>query len=79
MSEDALHGADAPYYFQRNIVMSKLHFWMETIRQIYPNHVSEYYSDEQVTVYKIEQDAYFTLNLSVDYKQLARESAGEIK
>ncbi|BDF04974.1 pilus assembly protein [[Clostridium] hylemonae] len=79
VSEDALHGADAPYYFQRNIVMSKLHFWMETIRQIYPNHVSEYYSDEQVTVYKIEQDAYFTLNLSVDYKQLAKESAGEIK
>lgn len=76
---DKMHGADAPYYFQRDVVMSKLHYWMETIRQIYPNHVSEFYEDEQVIVYRIEQDTYFTLNLSVDYKQLARESAGDAK
>lgn len=73
-SVDALHGADAPYYFSRDIVMSKLHFWMEAIKQIYPNHVSVFYKDDMSTVYKIEQDAYFTLNLSVDYKTLAKES-----
>ncbi|KMZ55352.1 hypothetical protein [Dorea sp. D27] len=73
-SRDAMHGADAPYYFQRDAVMSKLHYWMETVKLIYPNHVTLHYQDDQVTVYKIEQDAYFTLNLSVDYKQLAIES-----
>lgn len=76
--EDDLHGEDAPYYFQRNIVMSKLYFWMETIKQIYPNHVSVYYKDEQTTVYRIRQDAYFTLNLSVDYKRLAMEGEEDI-
>ena len=69
-----LHGADAPYYYQRDVVMSKLHYWMEAVKKIYPNHVSEYYQDETVTVYKITQDPYFTLNLSVDYKQLAADS-----
>lgn len=78
-TEDGLHGADAPYYFQRNIVMSKLYYWMETIKQIYPNHVSVYYKDEQATVYRIRQDAYFTLNLSVDYKRLAMESEEDTK
>ena len=71
-----LHGADAPYYYQRDVVMSKLHYWMEAVKQIYPNHVWEYYSDETVTVFKISQDPYFTLNLSVDYKKLAEEEVG---
>ena len=35
-----------------------------------------YYSDETVTVFKISQDPYFTLNLSVDYKKLAEEEVG---
>lgn len=73
---DGLHGADAPYYFQRDVIMSKLHYWMETIKQIYPNHVTEYYSDETVTVYKITQDPYFTINLSVDYKKMAENIIG---
>ena len=48
----------------------------EPVKQIYPNHVWEYYSDETVTVFKISQDPYFTLNLSVDYKKLAEEEVG---
>ena len=67
---DALHGADAPYYYQRDIVMSKLYYWMENIKDAYASHVSEYYRDEQVVVYKIEQDPYFLLNLALDYKSV---------
>lgn len=70
---DSIHSLDAPYYFQRDILMSKLYYWIETVRQIYPNHVSIYYEDEQVCVYKIEQDPYFTINLFVDYKVLAKK------
>ncbi|NCC02294.1 MAG: hypothetical protein EOM34_16885 [Clostridia bacterium] len=73
--EDGLHGADAPYYFQREVVMSKLYYWIKAIQQIYPKHVAIFYEDEQVTVYKITQDPYFTLNLSVDYKTLAEKDA----
>ncbi len=69
-----IHALDAPYYFQREILMSKLHYWMETVRQVYPNHVTEFYEDEQVCVYQIKQDPYFKLNLAVDYRVLAKES-----
>ncbi len=67
---DELHGADAPYYYQRDIVMSKMYYWMEAMKDVYASHVSEYYRDEQLVVYKIEQDPYFLLNLSVDYKSI---------
>ena len=70
---DELHGADAPYYFQRDIVMSKMYYWMEAIKDVYASHVSEYYRDEQMVVYKIEQDPYFLLNLAVDYKSIAEK------
>lgn len=69
-----IHGLDAPYYFQREILMSKLFYWMQTIRQVYPNHISQFYEDEQVCVYQIKQDPYFKLNLAVDYRILAEES-----
>lgn len=70
---DELHGADAPYYFQRDVVMSKMYYWMEAIKDVYASHVSEYYRDEQLVVYKIEQDPYFLLNLAVDYKSIAEK------
>ncbi len=73
LEQDEIHSLDAPYYFQRETLMSKLHYWIWAVSLIYPNHVSVFYEDEQVCVYKIEQDPYFMLNLSVDYKILANE------
>lgn len=75
---DELHGADAPYYYQRDIVMSKMYYWMEAMKDVYASHISEYYRDEQVVVYKIEQDPYFLLNLSLDYKSMI-EGDGDTK
>lgn len=76
VSEDGLHGADAPYYFQRDMVMSKIYYWIEAVKAIYPNHVTIYAEDDLVVVYKITQDPYFLLNLSVDYQAFARASIG---
>jgi len=73
MQIDELHGADAPYYYQREVVMSKLYYWMEAMKDVYASHISEYYRDEQVVVYKIEQDPYFLLNLALDYKTIAKK------
>lgn len=73
LGQDDIHQADAPYYFQRDVVMSKLYYWVKAIQEVYPNHISVYYEDEQVCVYHIEQDAYFLLNLSVDYQMLAEQ------
>jgi len=75
MQIDEMHGADAPYYYQREIVMSKLYYWMEAMKDAYASHVTGYYEDDQVIVYKIEQDPYFLLNLALDYKTMARIDA----
>ena len=72
-SEDVLHGEDSIYYFKRDIVMSKLYYWVETIKKVYPRHISLVYEDNQVSVYQIRQDPYFLLNLSVDYLETAKQ------
>ena len=72
-SEDILHGEDSIYYFKRDIVMSKLYYWIETIKKVYPRHISFVYEDEQVCIYRIKQDPYFLLNLSVDYVETAKQ------
>lgn len=78
-SEDNLHGADAPYYFQREQVMSKLYYWVEAMKEVYASHVEEYYRDEQMVVYKIKQDPYFLLNLSLDYKSIAEQQRESVE
>lgn len=65
--EEGSKGRDRLYYFQRQIVMSKLYYWMEQMKVVFPNEISVYYEDDCVTVYKIQQDEYFLLNLAVDY------------
>ena len=78
-SEDNLHGADAPYYFQREQVMSKLYYWVEAMKEVYASHIEEYYRDEQMVVYKIKQDPYFLLNLSLDYKSIAEQQRESVE
>lgn len=64
-------GLEAPALYAypwRGVVMSKLYYWMEKVKQTYPGHVSVFYSDQTVTVYHISQDEYFPLELMLDYR-----------
>lgn len=70
---DSIHQADAPYYFSRDVLMSKLYYWMKGIQEVFPNHISCFYEDALVCVYHIKQDPYFLLNLSVDYRMYAEQ------
>lgn len=56
------------YYPWRKVVMSKLYYWMEKVKETYPDEVSVFYQDELVTVYHISQDEYFPLDLMLDYQ-----------
>lgn len=56
------------FYPWRSVVMSKLYYWMEKVKEIYPSEVSVFYQDEIVTVYRIHQDEYFPLNLKLNYQ-----------
>ncbi len=58
---------DRAYYFNRPTIMSRLHFLILELESVYPNEVSIYYEDDFNTIYKIEQDPYFLLNMAVDY------------
>lgn len=67
---NTLPTADRVYYEFRVPVMSKFYYWMEKIKEVYPDETSVYYQDEKCTVYRIRQDPYFLLNLSVDYTDM---------
>ena len=61
---------DRAYYELRQATMSKLYYWMEKVKEAYPSETSVYYEDEYCTVYRIQQDPYFLLNLALDYSEL---------
>lgn len=67
--DEGSSGRDRLYYFNRATLMSKLYYWTEKIKQVFPNAVSVYYEDDCCTVYKLEQDEYFLLNLALDYQE----------
>ncbi len=68
---------DRAYYFYRNTIMSRLHYLIEDIERVYPDQISLYYEDDMTQVYKIEQDPYFLLNLSLDYMDDIRKDDAE--
>lgn len=70
---DDIHDKDAAYYYQREILMSKLYYWIEALREVYPHRITVYQEDEMVCIYKIKQDPYFKLNLAIDYQQNLKE------
>ena len=65
---DLLNDVHIYFYPWRKVVMSKLYYWMEKVKETYPNEVSVFYQDEVVTVYHIRQDEYFPLDLMLDYQ-----------
>lgn len=65
---DTVNNARIYAYPWRGVVMSKLYYWIEKVKAVYPNEVSVFYQDGTVTVYHISQDEYFPLELMLDYQ-----------
>lgn len=65
---DMVNSAQIYAYPWRGTVMSKLYYWIEKVKAVYPNEVSIFYQDETVSVYHISQDEYFPLDLMLDYQ-----------
>lgn len=70
---DEIHDKDAAYYYQREILMSKLYYWIEALKEVYPHRITVYQEDEMVCIYQIKQDPYFKLNLAIDYQENLKE------
>lgn len=51
----------------RWIVMSRMYYWAEEFRRLYPNEMKVYYETEDFICYRIEQNDYSLYNFAIDY------------
>ncbi len=52
---------------RRYIVMSRMYYWAETFRKLYPAEMKVYYESEEFICYVLEQNPYRLFDLSIDY------------
>ena len=67
---------------QRWIVMSRMYYWAQAFRRMYPNEVDVYLESDQFVCYRIEQNENRLFEFAIDYgyntqKYIAEESAHE--
>ena len=60
----------------RWIVMSRLYYWAEEFKRLYPNEVKTYCETENFICYKIKQNPYRLFNFAIDYGYNSRMIEG---
>lgn len=55
------------YIFQRDVVMSKAYYWAKKYSTYFPKEMKVYYEDNDIIVYRIEQNEYALNNFAIDY------------
>lgn len=68
-AHDLPNGSGISVYagINRWIVMSKLYYWAEAFRSMYPNEMKIYYETEEFICYKITQNVHQLYNFAIDY------------
>lgn len=56
------------YKEDRQILMSKAYYWAKEYRKYFSKEMSVYYEDDEIIVYKIEQNEYALNNFAIDYE-----------
>ena len=51
----------------RYTVMSRMYYWAQEFRKLYPNEMSVYYETENFVCYEVTQNVYRLFDLSIDY------------
>lgn len=51
----------------RWVCMSKLYYWMQEFRRLYPTNVRVYYEDRDFVCYEVTQEPYHLFNFAIDY------------
>ena len=51
----------------RAITMSRMYYWAQAFRKLYPNELKVYYENERFVCYYIEQNPYRLYNFAIDY------------
>nr|WP_300817363.1 hypothetical protein [uncultured Acetatifactor sp.] len=58
----SLYAGDA-----RWVVMSRLYFWAQAFRRLYPNEMEVYYETDDFVCYRVQQNEYSLYNFAIDY------------
>ena len=63
-----------PYNDENRVVtMSRMYYWCEAFRALYPNEMSIYMETDDFICYKVVQNPYRLFNFSIDYDYNLRE------
>ena len=52
---------------RRSVTMSRMYYWAQKFRQLYPNELRVYYENDRFVCYYIEQNTYRLYNCAIDY------------
>ena len=55
------------YIYQRDIVMSKAYYWAKQYIKYFPREMHVFYEDDEIVIYKIDQNEYALNNFAIDY------------
>ena len=61
-TEIAIYEEDA-----RWVLMSRLYFWAQAFRRLYPNEMEVYYETDDFVCYRVQQNEYSLYNFAIDY------------
>lgn len=58
----------APYVAEnRWITMSRMYYWAEAFKKLYPNETTVYFESDDFICYRVEQNTYRLFNFAIDY------------
>lgn len=60
---------DTYYKEDREKVMARAYYYMQALQKNFPDECSVYYEDDQVVMYRLEQNTYALDNLAIDYRK----------
>ena len=52
---------------RRWVLMSRMYYWAEEFKKMYPNEMQIYYETDKFVCYKVEQNMYHLYNFAIDY------------
>ena len=52
---------------RRWVLMSRMYYWAEEFKKMYPNEMQVYYETDKFVCYKVEQNMYHLYNFAIDY------------
>ena len=60
-------GINAYNGLQRSVTMSRMYYWAQKFKELYPNELKVYYENDNFVCYYIEQNVYSLYNFAIDY------------